>query len=74
MGFTKVRSNSWVIKLPVPAVENFPTGDGWMEIDLISDIHLLNKTFPGGRPTSSGKHQKWDKLFIRVKPPDADSE
>jgi len=26
------------------------------------------------RPTSSAKHQKWDKLFIRVKPRDADSE
>ena len=24
----------------------------------------------GGRPTSSGKHHKWDKLFLRVKPPD----
>jgi hypothetical protein len=46
----------------------------WMEIDLISDIHLLYKTFPGGRPTSSGKHQRWDKIFIRVKPPDEDSE
>jgi predicted DNA-binding transcriptional regulator YafY len=43
----------------------------WMEIDLISDIRLLNKTFAGGRPTSSGKHQTWDKLFIRVKPPDS---
>jgi hypothetical protein len=42
----------------------------WMETDLISDIHLLNETFPGGRPISSGKHHKWDKLFIRVKPPD----
>jgi hypothetical protein len=46
----------------------------WMEIDLISDIHLRNKTFPRVRPTSSGKHQKWDKLFTRVKSPDADSE
>ncbi|MEX2264166.1 MAG: hypothetical protein WD696_19590 [Bryobacteraceae bacterium] len=40
----------------------------WMEAELISDIHLLNQTFPGGRPTPSGKHHKWDKLFIRVKP------
>jgi putative DNA-invertase from lambdoid prophage Rac len=42
----------------------------WMEEDLISDIHILNRTFPGGRPTPSGKHHKWDKLFIRVKPAD----
>lgn len=41
----------------------------WAEQDLISDIQLLDRTFPGGRPTKSGKHHKWDKLFIRVKPP-----
>jgi len=44
----------------------------WMEQDLISGIRLLNRTFPGGRPTRSGKHHKWDKLFIRVKPADKD--
>jgi hypothetical protein len=44
----------------------------WMEEDLISDIRLLNRPFPGGRPTPSGKHHKWDKLFIRVKPADED--
>ena len=42
----------------------------WMEADLISDIQLLNRTFPGGRPTPSGKHHQWDKVFIRVKPAD----
>jgi len=40
----------------------------WAEQDLISDIQLLDRTFPGGRPTKTGKHQTWDKLFIRVKP------
>lgn len=44
----------------------------WMETALISDLHLLNRTFPGGRPTPSGKHHKWDKLFLRVKPADPD--
>ena len=42
----------------------------WMEIDQISDAQLLDETFPGGRLTRSGKHHKWDKLFLRVKPPD----
>ena len=42
----------------------------WAEQDLISDIQLLDRTFPGRRPTKSGKHHKWDKLFIRVKPAD----
>ena len=45
----------------------------WMETDLISDIRLLDRTFPGGRPAPSGKHHQWDKLFIRVKSPDKDS-
>ena len=40
----------------------------WMETDLMSDVHLLDQTFSGGSPTPSGKHHKWDKLFIRVKP------
>src|SRR2546429_9202323 len=62
---------------PVIAVERFGTVEQavraaaqWAEQDLISDLQLLDRTFPGGRPTNSGKHQKWDKLFIRVKPPD----
>jgi hypothetical protein len=40
----------------------------WMEIDQISDAEMLDQTFPGGRPSPSGKHQRWDKLFMRVKP------
>jgi hypothetical protein len=39
----------------------------WWETALISDLRLLDKTFPGGRPTPSGKHHRWDKLFIRVR-------
>jgi hypothetical protein len=42
----------------------------WLEQDLISEVRLLDQTFPGGRPTPSGKHHQWDKLFIRVKPAD----
>jgi hypothetical protein len=40
----------------------------WMETDLISDAELLDQTFPGGRPARLGKHHKWDRLFLRVKP------
>jgi hypothetical protein len=43
----------------------------WMETDQISDAQLLDQTFSGGRPTPSGKHHKWDKLFLRVKPLDS---
>jgi hypothetical protein len=39
-----------------------------MKTDEISDLELLDQSFPGGRPTPSGKHLKWSKLFIRVKP------
>jgi hypothetical protein len=34
----------------------------------ITDIVLLDQPFPGGRPTALGRHLKWDRLFIRVKP------
>ena len=33
-----------------------------------AELELLDHYFPGGRPTASGKHLKWNKLFIRVKP------
>jgi hypothetical protein len=39
-----------------------------MKADEIADLELLDQSFPGGRPTASGKHLKWNKLFIRVKP------
>src|SRR5437588_4951873 len=39
-----------------------------MKANDITDLTLLEQTFPGGRPTPSGNHIKWDKLFIRVKP------
>ena len=39
-----------------------------MKVDEIEDLVLLDQTFPGGRPTASGKHVKWEVLFIRVKP------
>jgi len=42
----------------------------WLEEDLISDLELLSGRFVGGRPTASGEHHRWEKLFIRVKPDD----
>jgi hypothetical protein len=42
----------------------------WMEIDLISDVRLLDRKFRGGRSSPSGKHHDWDQLFLRVEPPD----
>ena len=41
-----------------------------MKVDDMDGIDPLPGTCPGGRPTPSGKHLKWTKLFIRVKPPD----
>ena len=40
----------------------------FMKVDEMVDVELLQETFPGGRPTPSGKHRHWDILFIRVKP------
>jgi len=39
-----------------------------MKTDEITEIKLLDQTFPGGRPTATGNHVRWDTLFIRVKP------
>jgi hypothetical protein len=32
----------------------------------IKQLKVLDKQFSGGRSVPSGKHKKWDKLFIRV--------
>lgn len=40
----------------------------WALVNSISDLHLLDETFPGGRPSS--KHNEWDEIFIRVEPPE----
>jgi len=34
----------------------------------ISQLQVLEEPFPGGRTVPSGKHKKWDQLFIRVAP------
>jgi len=39
-----------------------------MKTDEAVALQLLDQTFPGGRPTPTGNHIRWDKLFIRVKP------
>lgn len=39
-----------------------------MKTDKITALTLLDETFAGGRPTSSGTHIDWDELFIRVEP------
>src|SRR5882724_3079860 len=41
-----------------------------MKVEEMADLQMLGKTFPGGRPTASGKHLRWDILFIRVQPAD----
>jgi hypothetical protein len=41
-----------------------------MKVNEMVDLEVLEKTFAGGRPTASGKHLRWDVLFIRVKPAD----
>jgi hypothetical protein len=40
----------------------------WLDVNRISDFQVLERTFRGGRPVPSGKHHKWDQLFVRVKP------
>ncbi len=40
----------------------------YMKTGEIIDLEVLDQTFPGGRPTPTGNHTRWDKLFIRVRP------
>ena len=45
----------------------------WALLNEISDVRMLAQTFPGGRSTLTGKHHKWDQIFIRVEPPEEES-
>jgi predicted DNA-binding transcriptional regulator YafY len=40
----------------------------WFDVAEMQDIEMLDKTFAGNREVS-GKHHQWDKIFIRVAPP-----
>jgi hypothetical protein len=61
-----------VIKVLTYQVGGFSSGPlpnwRWLDTNLITNARLLDQTFPGGRGAASGKHHKWDRLFLRVKP------
>ena len=37
-----------------------------LEVPEMSEIEVLNETFPGSRSIPSNQHQKWDQVFERV--------
>ena len=55
-----------VAKLPAYQVGGSSSGKlpnwRWMETAQISEVQILDQGFAGGRPSGSGKSQKWDKL------------
>jgi hypothetical protein len=44
---------------------------GWrlMDVDDMQDCEMLDRRFSGNREVPSGKHHRWDQVFIRVGPP-----
>jgi hypothetical protein len=38
----------------------------WIEVAKMSNLEILDKTFPGSRGDSSKQHHRWDKVFARV--------
>jgi WYL domain len=44
---------------------------GWRLVDVseMQDCEILDRRFAGNREAPSGKHHKWDEVFIRVAPP-----
>jgi hypothetical protein len=43
----------------------------FIKVPKIKQLKVLEESFPGGRTVPSGKHKKWDRLFIRVSSPTA---
>jgi len=49
----------------------------WRLVDVngMTQLEVLEKTFSGNRPAHSGRRQQWEKLFLRVgEPPEPESE
>jgi hypothetical protein len=44
----------------------------WRLLDVakISELELLDRSFPGSRGSSYSKHLTWDQIFARVGPPE----
>ena len=44
---------------------------GWrlFDVESMEGCEMLNRVFEGNRQVSSGQHQRWDEVFIRVGPP-----
>jgi hypothetical protein len=38
----------------------------WVDVSRASEVEVLDQTFPGRRAAPSGKHARWDRLFVRV--------
>ena len=38
-----------------------------MDVPKMSQIEMLDETFPGSRGDSSQQHRQWDRIFARVK-------
>lgn len=45
-----------------------PIGWRWAVLAKMSQLRILDETFPGPRPAPSGKHIKWDVLHATVSP------
>lgn len=43
----------------------------WIEVNQISALEVLDRTFPGGRGAASSQHHHWDQLFARVAEPES---
>ena len=45
-----------------------PVGWRWGALSRISELRVLDQTFPGTRPTATGRHVRWDVLLATVSP------
>jgi hypothetical protein len=43
-----------------------------VDVDGISELKVLDTTFPGNRPAPSGQHHRWEQIFIRVGEPETE--
>lgn len=42
----------------------------WVRLARATSFQLLDRRFPGGREREVGRHSDWDRIFLRVDPPE----
>ena len=65
-GIHKGRPRLFFYQISGESRSNMPLGWRWADLDKVSHLELLDRTFAGPRAAPSGQHVVWDQLYASV--------